>query len=155
MLSTSFIGGYGLLVLLSLSIYSVSFVTFLWGSMRASRLLHDKLISSILGTTLRWLDVVPVSRVIARATQDIRSLDGPLGNNLGEVVEWTFAIVSRLGAIILVSPVFVLPSFLVAYIGWFCGQLYIKSQLSVKREMSLARAPVIGYVGVALQGLSE
>ncbi|KAH7108534.1 hypothetical protein BKA62DRAFT_682512 [Auriculariales sp. MPI-PUGE-AT-0066] len=143
-----FVGGYGLSVLLSLSIYSIAFLAFLLASMRSSRTLHNKLISSILGTTLRWLDVVPTSRVIARATQDIRSVDGPVGNNFTELVELTAAMLLRL-------PGIPLPSLLMAYFAWFCGQLYIRSQLSVKREMSNMRAPVLGHFGAAIAGLSS
>ncbi|KAH7069398.1 hypothetical protein BKA62DRAFT_836919 [Auriculariales sp. MPI-PUGE-AT-0066] len=107
------------------------------------------------GTTLRWLDVVPTSRVIARATQDIRSVDGPVGNNFTELVELTAAMLLRLVAIVLYSPVFLIPSLLMAYFAWFCGQLYIRSQLSVKREMSNMRAPVLGHFGAAIAGLSS
>jgi hypothetical protein len=41
------------------------------GQMRASKKLHQTLITSVLGTTLRWLDTTPVSRIIVRATSDI------------------------------------------------------------------------------------
>ena len=139
---------------MALVISSLGYVTIqLYGALRASRIIHDMLINAILGTTLRWLDVVPVSRVIARATQDMRSVDISVSNEFVEVVEASFAIISRLVAIVLISPIFVIPSLLVAYIGWYCGQLYIRSQLSVKREMSNARAPVLAHFAASMAGL--
>lgn len=46
---------------------------FLPGQLRASRQLHLRLINAILGTTLRWLNTTPTSRIIARCTRDIRA----------------------------------------------------------------------------------
>ncbi len=58
-------------------------------------------------------------------------------------------------AVISFSPIFTIPGAIVAAIGGWCGQIYMKAQLSVKREMSNARAPVLGHFGAAIAGLSE
>jgi hypothetical protein len=39
--------------------------------------------------------------------------------------------------------------------GWRLGSMYMKAQLSVKREQSNAKAPVIGVFSGAIAGLSE
>lgn len=43
------------------------------GALRASKLLHRRLIETVLGTTMRWLDKTPASRIITRCTQDVSS----------------------------------------------------------------------------------
>ena len=53
------------------------------------------------------------------------------------------------------SPVFLIPGALVALIGGWLGQIYMKAQLSVKREMSKASAPVLAHFGAAIRGISE
>jgi len=53
-------------------LYAMATSIFTFGSLRASRAIHRKLISSVLGTTLRWLDSTPTARVIARCTQDMQ-----------------------------------------------------------------------------------
>ena len=58
-------------------------------------------------------------------------------------------------SVIIISPTFILPGIIISFLGAWCGQIYIKSQLSVKREMSNARAPVLGHFGAAIAGLSE
>ena len=60
---------------------------------------------------------------------------------------------ARLGAVVLFTPTFVLPALVIAAIGGWLGQVYIKAQLSVKREMSTAKAPVLGILGGAIAGL--
>ena len=58
-------------------------------------------------------------------------------------------------AVVSFSPIFMIPSILVAIGGYVCGNIYMKAQLSVKREMSKAKAPVLGHFGAAISGISE
>lgn len=74
-----------------LSAYNIGYIVFVYGSLRASRTIHSDLVMSVLGTTLRcvdvlvsgifvvlicltrWLDQTPTSRIITRCTQDIQA----------------------------------------------------------------------------------
>lgn len=150
-----YLGIYGGLLGLCALIYSIAFVVFFFGTLRASRSIHGRLVDSILGTTLRWLDTVPTSRVIARTTVDMRSVDGSLPEFFLNFVRLGTSMICRFVAIIYLSPVFVFPGIAVASIGWWLGQLYIASQLSVKREMSNTRAPVLGHFNASISGLGE
>lgn len=71
-------------------VYSISFTVFLFGSIRASRKIHDKLVTSILGTTFRWLDQTPVGRIISRFTLDMRAVDGPVQQYLADWGVYSF-----------------------------------------------------------------
>ncbi|KAG5648264.1 hypothetical protein DXG03_006223 [Asterophora parasitica] len=146
---------YGSLLAVSVALYCISFVVFIYGAIRASRSIHKQLLESILGTTLRWLDVTPTSRVIARCTQDIRAVDGPISQGLWWLAEMTVTMLVKFGAVVILTPAFLLPGILVAIIGGWCGQIYISAQLSVKREMSNAQAPVLGHFGAAIAGLTS
>jgi hypothetical protein len=42
---------------------------------------------------------------------------------------------------------------MIAVLGGLLGQVYMKAQLSVKREMSNAKAPVVGILNGAISGL--
>ena len=143
----------------------------MFGGLRASRTIHRRLISSVLGTTLRWLDSTPVARVIARCTQDMQSgappsnfascefgltviaVDSTIPDYLSAVITIGISIVAKFIAIIIFSPVFLLPGVALFVIGAVAGQIYIKAQLSVKREMSNARSPVLSHFGAAIAGI--
>ncbi|TFK34746.1 multidrug resistance-associated ABC transporter [Crucibulum laeve] len=135
--------------------FSVTYMFYVYGSLRASKSIHEKLVGSILGTTLRWLDETPTSRIIARCTQDIRAVDGPVAQTLVAVVELSITFIVKLSVIILYTPVFVFPGLGVAIIGIFAGNIYIKAQMSVKREMSNAKAPLLAHLGASIAGLSS
>ncbi|KAJ1309716.1 hypothetical protein OPQ81_006481 [Rhizoctonia solani] len=146
---------YGIVCGIGMVIYSSAFVIHVLGSVRASRRIHDRLVRSVLGAPLRWLDSTPIGRVIARFTQDIRSVDGALPDGLNNLVDITIGLLSRFIAVIVFSPIFTIPGAAVFIIGIWIGQIYIAAQLSVKREMSNARSPLFSHFGAALQGITS
>ncbi|PCH35576.1 hypothetical protein WOLCODRAFT_80373 [Wolfiporia cocos MD-104 SS10] len=133
--------------------YSTAMITYLYGTLRASRKIHETLMASVLGTTLRWLDKTPTSRVLARCTQDIQAVDADVGRYLVYLIDLGAAMVIKLVAVVIVSPPFLAPGALLAVLGGCVGQAYMKAQLSVKREASNARAPIMGHLGAAFAGL--
>lgn len=70
------------------------------------------------------------------------------------IIDISTAMIVKLGGIILMSPAFVIPGSIIALVAVMCGQLYMRAQLPVKREMSNARAPVLAHFGAAIAGLS-
>ena len=72
------------------------------------------------------------------------SVDGPFAMTSRSAGELTILLLVKFFAVMLVVPVFFVPGVVIAIAGLICGQIYIKAQLSVKREMSNARAPVLG-----------
>ncbi|KAJ3799615.1 hypothetical protein GGU11DRAFT_858145 [Lentinula aff. detonsa] len=135
--------------------FCFGFVVYLWGVLRASRVIHQRLVTSVIGTTLRWLDTTPTSRVITRCTQDIRDIDDPLAQMLSTLIQMSLAMAIKFLAVIVLTPAFIFPATLVGLLGAWCGNIYIKAQLPVKREMSNAKAPVLGHFGAAMTGLTS
>ncbi|KAL1740785.1 P-loop containing nucleoside triphosphate hydrolase protein [Schizophyllum fasciatum] len=148
-----YLGLYSLIVIAAVVMNCVVYICYTLAALKASRAIHTKLLQSILGSTLRWLDITPTSRVIARCTQDIRSIDDGVQNQLYLFCESTVTMIAKLIAVVVMTPIFLLTGAIVFMIGGFCGQVYIKAQLSVKRELSNARAPVLAHFGTTISGL--
>jgi ABC-type multidrug transport system fused ATPase/permease subunit len=53
------------------------------GSIRASRRMFDSLSFTILRTPLRWMDTVPLGRILNRFTADFNIVDSRLANDVG------------------------------------------------------------------------
>lgn len=64
-------------------------------------------------------------------------------------------VTTKLGAVVVMSPLMLVPGSIVFVLGALCGFLYINAQLSAKREMSLAQGPVLGNFGAAISGLGS
>ncbi|KAF8803433.1 multidrug resistance-associated ABC transporter [Phlegmacium glaucopus] len=151
-------------VLYYLSVYTLILVSFMFtyvmattyyniGTQRASRSINGQLIDSVLGSTLRWLDETPASRIITRCTQDIATVDTGLPWNLAGVVEVLTAMVIKLAAPVLFTPIFLLPGILIAALGVYLGNVYLRAQMSVKREKSNAKSPLLSHFAAAIAGL--
>ncbi|EEB92610.1 hypothetical protein MPER_08854, partial [Moniliophthora perniciosa FA553] len=135
---------YALIFVLSSLMFGLYFVIFVYGGIRASVSLHSRLVGSIFGATLRWLETTPVSRILTRFTRDIRSIDTDFPKELSRFIELTATMVFRMGSILVIVPAFVFPCFIITALGVICGMIYLKAQVPVKREMSNAKTPVLG-----------
>ena len=79
---------------------------------------------------------------------------------------------TKVVVIVMFTPIFLLPSMAVAVLGYYLGNLYIRSQLSVKREMryknydyclmyrshmlfSNARSPLLAHFSAAIAGIGN
>jgi hypothetical protein len=116
--------------------------------------------SAFIFLSFRWLDVTPTSRILARVTNDVRSVDGSIGNHFWDLCSMLISMMVRIFlsaqktqglrspkikfcAVILYVPSFLLPGAFVGALGAWVGQIYIAGQLPVKRLMSNSRAPVL------------
>lgn len=82
-------------------------------------------------------------------------VDEPIAMYLNFLMVLTAQMVIKLVAVVIAAPSFLIPGVLLAVTGGFVGQIYMKAQLSVKREKSNARAPVLGHFGAAFVGLGR
>lgn len=129
----SYLAIYALLVLVGATIFSTSQFAWIGGTVSAARSIHDRLVRSILHTTLRFLDKTPVGRIIQRFTKDVSAIDNLLSRKCHNTIQLTLHLIGRLIIIVAFAPSFLVPGIAVLVIGGLVGQLYIKTQLPVKR----------------------
>ncbi|KAJ6555137.1 hypothetical protein DFH09DRAFT_573964 [Mycena vulgaris] len=140
-------------VFMSTATWAVFFVVLVFGQLRASKVIHKNLMSSILSAPLRWLDVTPTSRIITRVTNDVRAVDDSLANLCWPLAVIIISMMVRFGAVVIYTPIFFFPGIFVGAVGAWIGQIYIAGQLPVKRLMSNSRAPVLAHFGAAIAGI--
>jgi len=86
------------------------------------------------------------------------------------LLDLSAGMVTKLGAIVLFTPLFLVPGVGVAIFGFYLGNMYLKAQLSVKRESryvhevlqkptivyvarSNARSPMLAHFSAAIHGI--
>ncbi|KAF8157940.1 multidrug resistance-associated ABC transporter [Crassisporium funariophilum] len=148
-----YLSTYSMILAVTMVVYTGAYIFYIFGALRASKKINSSLINSILTSTLRWLDETPTARIIARCTQDIRAVDEPIAQAFVTLVEVAVSMVTRLLVVILFTPVFVFPGVVVGALGMYLGNLYLSGQLSVKREMSNARSPLLAHFSAAIAGI--
>ncbi|KAJ5631461.1 uncharacterized protein N7484_011561 [Penicillium longicatenatum] len=122
-------------------------------SIRASRNLFDSLVFAVLRAPLRWLDTVPLGRILNRFTGDFHVIDSRLGYEMGFLLAETLEVFGIILAGILVSPLVLI---LAAGLLLICLKLsltFLTGAREAKRLESTAKSPVLEQFGSSLAGL--
>lgn len=89
----------------------------------------------------RWIDTIPIARIIARCTTDKEVVDDRLANSLSHFVELACTLIVALAAVFWVAGwSAILMGIAVSEFGFVYAAVYLKSQLSIKRENSIGKS---------------
>ncbi|KAL8957976.1 MAG: hypothetical protein Q9193_004876, partial [Seirophora villosa] len=122
-------------------------------SVRASHVLFDNVISRVLRAPLRWLDTVPVGRILNRFTADFSVLDSRLVN---DIAEFLFTLLELYGISIagfLVSPVIIIFAGVSVGVAVIIRTRYLNGAREVKRLESIAKSPILELFDCVRAGL--
>ncbi|OSD00626.1 P-loop containing nucleoside triphosphate hydrolase protein [Trametes coccinea BRFM310] len=150
-----YLSTYTMLLALDMVVFACTASYYVFGSLRAARIVHKQLVTSVLGTTLRWLDKTPTARIIARCTEDIGMLDNRVARATEIMTQVFVYMLLKVVAVLIFSPIFVIPAIFVSLASGICAHVFMKVQLSVKREMSNSKAPVLAHFGAAVSGITS
>lgn len=120
----------------------------------ASRNLFDDLTYAVLRAPLRWLDTVPLGRVLNRFTTDIYSVDVRLGYDIGMLVENGLELSGILIAGMAVSPIAIIFAIVILLICVRMSMTYLAGAREMKRLESTTRSPIFDHLGSCLTGIA-
>lgn len=145
-------------VYITLSITAAILSTMRWyyifsGSVRASRKLFARLNFVVLRAPLRWLDTVPVGRILNRFTADFHAVDTHLAYAVAFAANAFLNLFGVVAAGLFVSPIVILLAFLLLGICLIFANQYLHGARSVKRMESITKSPVFEQFGSALTGV--
>ena len=80
-------------------------------------------------------------------------VDGPVSNTFTTFIEISATMLLKFLAVVYITPVFSMPGIAIALLGAWLSRVYMKAQIAIKREMSNAKAPVLGHFGASVAGL--
>lgn len=128
------------------------FITFV-ASIRASRILFEKVSYTVLRTPLRWLDTVPVGRVLNRFTADFNILDARIAHNLGFGFYMVLELIGITIAGFFVSYFMIVFAAVLMSIALYIAFRYLYGAREVKRLESNSKSPIFEQFGSALAGV--
>lgn len=123
-------------------------------SIRASKILFEDLCNTVLRTPLRWLDTVPVGRILNRFTADFNVVDSRIASDLGLFLYQVIRLLGIMVASFFVSPFMIISAATLLCIAFFVAQRYLSGAREVKRIESNAKSPVFEQFGSTLAGVS-
>jgi ABC-type multidrug transport system fused ATPase/permease subunit len=128
------------------------FVQF-FGGIRASRIMHTKLVVAVLGSPMRFFETTPVGRIINRFSKDLSDIDLTVMFTImrfGTVLLGAFV---RLVLVSIVTPPFSVAFFLI-YFYWLIAKYYLATSRELKRIESVSSSPIYALFGESLNGTS-
>ncbi|KAM0467042.1 hypothetical protein ACHAPV_000556 [Trichoderma viride] len=150
---------YYLSVYVALSAASglVGTLRFIWSfymSIKASRTLFQQILFTVLRTPLRWLDTVPVGRILNRLTSDFDIIDNRINMDFGMLLWRSLGLMGVCVAATLVSP-YILPlAFVLVIFAAIVGKMYMTGARPMKRLESTSKSPVFEQFNATLSGVA-
>lgn len=148
-----YLGIYVGLSVLTCIIGSLRYGLVFIGSLRASRKLFEKLTYAVLRAPLRWLDTVPVGRVLNRFTADFNMIDSRISYDLAFMIYNVLEVFGIIVAGLFVSPFMILFAVVLFVISLYYALRFLAGAREVKRLESNAKSPVFEFFGSSLTGV--
>ncbi|KAF9911676.1 hypothetical protein EC991_002794 [Linnemannia zychae] len=149
-----YLGIYVLFSVCAMVLGSLNFYYFFMGGLKASRVLHERLLKSVTRAKIRFFDTTPMGRIINRFSSDISTIDDEVSNG----IQGFFSCVTTLvGIIVIISlnmPVFLVAAFFIVIIYGAIGALYVPISRDLKRLNSNSKSPILNHFNESLNGLA-
>ena len=130
-----YLGLYAALVVVGLVATGASAILYYIGAIKASRVIHKRLVDRIFGAYLRFLDTTPVGRIISRFTKDMKAIDSSFTDTFVNVADMTIGIALKFLVVVALVPLFSLPAIVsVGLIGRLGSQRVERSSVVTGRE---------------------
>lgn len=143
---------YAIWALIFIGVSMLRDLILLFGALRSSRNLYERMTKAILQARPQFFDRTPIGRIMNRFSKDLETID--------QEVAPTFLFLADVfmqGVVILVVSSYALPpmigfSILVVTVYGLIGAVYIVSSRDLKRIESVQRSPIFTLVGEVMGG---
>ncbi|XP_028942698.1 canalicular multispecific organic anion transporter 1 isoform X2 [Antrostomus carolinensis] len=125
-----------------------------YGAMRASRIMHQQLLSNILRVPMSFFDTTPTGRIVNRFAKDIFTIDETIPMSFRSWLSCFMAIISTLLMISLATPFFALVIIPLSIFYYFVLRFYVSTSRQLRRLDSVTRSPIYSHFGETVSGLS-
>ncbi|KAM6105939.1 LOW QUALITY PROTEIN: ATP-binding cassette sub-family C member 2 [Pterocles gutturalis] len=123
-------------------------------AMRASRIMHQQLLSNILRVPMSFFDTTPTGRIVNRFAKDIFTIDETIPMSFRTWLSCLMGIISTLLMICLATPFFALIIIPLSIFYYFVLRFYVSTSRQLRRLDSVTRSPIYSHFGETVSGLS-
>ncbi|KAL4641040.1 canalicular multispecific organic anion transporter 1 [Arapaima gigas] len=124
------------------------------GSVKASRLLHSRLLANVLRVPMVFFDTTPSGRIVNRFAKDIFTVDESIPMSFRSWLLCLMGVISTLFVICLATPPFAAVVIPLVVIYYFVLRFYVATSRQLRRLDSVSRSPIYSHFGETVAGLS-
>ncbi|GMH35949.1 hypothetical protein BSKO_03817 [Bryopsis sp. KO-2023] len=125
----------------------------LYGSVNASRRMHNKLLNKVMTLPMSFFDTQPSGRLINRFARDTEALDGEVGGVVSMALSCFVNVSLSVIVVVAVSPEVILPILSLAFLYVRVQRRYLATSREIKRLDSLAMSPIYSHFSESLTGI--
>lgn len=122
-------------------------------SLKASRRIFRNMTYTVLRAPLRWLDTVPIGRILNRFTADFNIIDSRIAVDIAMTLNAVLSVIGICVAAIFVSPYIILLAFALLLSCIRIASNYLDAARPSKRLESTTKSPIFELFGSALAGV--
>ncbi|KAL7747261.1 hypothetical protein RI367_007314 [Sorochytrium milnesiophthora] len=148
------LGVYGIIAVMQIVTFSVASYWFqVKLSIRAARLLHERLLARIFRAPTMWLDSMPAGRILNRFSSDTNSMDMQVPMTIGATIALGVSLVAQMVNIIQALPWMAIVLVVALISLGFVQHYYLNSSRELKRIESGSKAPIYQLFGESIEGV--
>ncbi|KAG7443764.1 multidrug resistance-associated ABC transporter [Guyanagaster necrorhizus] len=123
------------------------------GALRASRILFQQLLVTVVRATFRFHDTTPQGRMLNRFGKDIEVIDSSLAGSMQAVNSSLASFFASILTVAVIFPVFLIPATLIGFIYRELAIGYLNTGRDLRRMQSNTRSPIFSDFGELLEGI--
>ncbi|EKD03427.1 hypothetical protein A1Q2_02282 [Trichosporon asahii var. asahii CBS 8904] len=150
-----YVVGYAIIAGSGCILDNVEFAVTYIGSLRASRLLHAKMLQAVLFAPLRFHDTTSRGRILNRFAKDIEGLDSSMADNFVRTVRYGCNVAVTLTTVAYFGGwPFMLGAALTMIVYYRAGSVYGQASRDMRRLDSVTRSPLYSLFGETVSGVA-
>ncbi|XP_053387089.1 multidrug resistance-associated protein 1-like [Mercenaria mercenaria] len=130
----------------------ISFYMALTRMVRASGILHNSMLKSILRSPMSFFDTTPIGRMMNRFSSDVDIMDNKLPESFRL---WSIMVFSTLAVVIVVgvtTPIFIAAIIPIGILYAFAVKFYLPTARQMRRTESVRRSPIYNHFSETITG---
>ncbi|KAJ2967702.1 hypothetical protein NQ176_g9533 [Zarea fungicola] len=134
-----------------------AFVRDIWiffGSLTASRRLHNQLLNSVMRARFKFFDVTPLGQIVNRFSKDLEAVDQDIAPTAIGVFACALSLIVTVVLIAIITPGFLIAAFFIAILFYGVSVFYLRASRDLKRLESVQRSPLFQQFGETLSGMT-
>ncbi|KAF5131162.1 ATP-dependent bile acid permease [Metarhizium anisopliae] len=134
-----------------------AFVRDVWifyGSLTASRKLHDRLMGAVTRAKFKFFDVTPLGQLMNRFSKDLEAVDQEIAATAIGVMSCALSLIVTVVLIAVITPGFLIAAVFIGGIFYFVATFYLRASRDLKRLESVQRSPLFQQFGETLSGMT-
>ncbi|KAI0215965.1 Multidrug resistance-associated protein 1 [Lamellibrachia satsuma] len=125
------------------------------GCVRASRVLHSRLLHRMLRAPMSFFDTTPTGRIVNRFSKDVDTVDINIPMTIRIWISNSASVIATIIVISYSTPIFLSVVLPLGLFYYFVQRFYICSSRQLKRIDSIRRSPIYAHFGETLTGTSS